>query len=388
MIKHYYYQNKKFFEVQLSVNDPITRKRFQPKRRTDEEGRRITSMKMAKEVEFNLKLEYLAKNNGDYSRLPFAKWHESFLVSMRNSSFRDSTIAMYDGDLKKWMTEDFKSIPLGKISSRDVEKLIQQEMAYKGATAHTRKRILRNLSRVLEAACEDGQILKNPAKSKRIVVDIPVKVPKVLNGVEAGRLLEEGWKCNHKFYYVWAAALFTGMRSGELYGLRWDDVDLDSKIINVSRQWTNKDGYHTTKTNKTRVVPISEEFMELLIEMKRIGPFTEELKGLNGKRDLFHDLVFPRIPEWKYGQQSKVLKEFCKAIKLTEVKFHDLRATFITNLYSHGVSTPQVMSIVGHSKISTTEIYLRLAGVDIKDSTNKLSYKLPKTIASNVLNLR
>lgn len=96
--------------------------------------------------------------------------------------------------------------------------------------------------------------------------------------------------------------------------------------------------------------------------------------------------VLPRISEWTNAEQAKVLREFCSGIGITEVKFHDLRATFITNMLSQGVALVKVMSIVGHKKMETTDIYLRLSGVDLKNTTEVLSYKLPNEIeADNVI---
>lgn len=59
------------------------------------------------------------------------------------------------------------------------------------------------------------------------------------------------------------------------------------------------------------------------------------------------DLVLPRLDEWTNGMQAQVTKEFCEAIGVTPIKFHDLRATFITNLLASGVPLVKVMAIVG-----------------------------------------
>lgn len=59
--------------------------------------------------------------------------------------------------------------------------------------------------------------------------------------------------------------------------------------------------------------------------------------------------------------------------RYTLVGFHDLRATFITQ----GVSLPKVMMVIlGHSRMSTTDVYLRLAGINFHNATDKLGYEL------------
>jgi integrase len=97
--------------------------------------------------------------------------------------------------------------------------------------------------------------------------------------------------------------------------------------------------------------------------------------------------VLPRLVEWNNGDQAEVLREFCEAIGITSVKFHDLRATFITNLLARGESLARVMAIVGHTQLKTTNVYLRKAGVDIQGGTDKLGYSLPSETMGELLNL-
>jgi integrase len=80
-----------------------------------------------------------------------------------------------------------------------------------------------------------------------------------------------------------------------------------------------------------------------------------------------------------------VTREFCEGIGITPVKFHDLRATFITNLLAQGESLARVMSIVGHSELKTTNSYLRKAGVDVQGGTEKLGYRVPQSESAIVL---
>lgn len=73
---------------------------------------------------------------------------------------------------------------------------------------------------------------------------------------------------------------------------------------------------------------------------------------------------------------------------ITSVKFHDLRATFITQLLKQGVALARVMAIVGHSELKTTQGYLRLCGQDLAGATEELGIKLPSLERGQVLRLR
>jgi integrase len=221
-------------------------------------------------------------------------------------------------------------------------------------------------------AIDEGLIVKNPAQG--LSVRLPQAEQKVLTSEEVQKLLQAADASNHRFYPIWAMALFSGMRSGEMYALKWSDIDFSAGIISVTKQWTNKDGFTATKTRENRVVPISEELKKLLLELR------------NQRADE-SEFVLPHLTEWTNGEQARVLRDFCKMIDITQVKFHDLRATFITNMLSQGVPLVTVMSIVGHRQMETTDVYVRLAGVSVKGATNRLGYTLPDSSGARVIKM-
>jgi integrase len=167
------------------------------------------------------------------------------------------------------------------------------------------------------------------------------------------------------------------MRSGELYSLRWTDIDLVTGKINISKAWTRYNGEGPTKTAKNRIYPISSECRKFLEELKL-------------KSEPSSEYVLPRLWEWDQGEQAKILKNFCEEIGITPVKFHDLRATFITQMLNNGVPLSKVMAIVGHSSLKTTQGYLRLSGKDVEGATEDLKIEVPKVEAAldNVVSLR
>lgn len=293
-------------------------------------------------------------------------------------------VMQYDGDLKKWLPEGFGDKKLTEYTKSNIHELVLKTLPKNGASPNLQKKTRRVLARIFEAALEEGLINRNPCKG--ITVKVPPPKKEVLVTGEASRLLTCARLSRHPFYYHWAMALLTGMRNGELYALRWKDIDIVSGTINISSSWSNKDGYHCAKSNKNRIVPISEDLKQLILELKNLGPFKENLTGLNGNNQFFNDLVLPRSSEWKHGEQSKITKKYCEQLGITSVKFHDLRATFITSMLAQGVSTPKVMSIVGHARMSTTDEYLRLAGVNVKGATESLGYSLPSKINNNLIN--
>ncbi|MBX9767893.1 MAG: site-specific integrase, partial [Bdellovibrionales bacterium] len=190
----------------------------------------------------------------------------------------------------------------------------------------------------------------------------------------------QGRLAQHRFYPMWSVALMSGMRSGEMYALRWSNVDFESGFISVRRQWTNKDGLCPPKWGSSRMVPISEAFKLWLREYRlQTRGFRKTLWDSDEKQNVtYDDYVLPETDEWKNGMQASALRDFCRVIQIPPVRFHDLRATFITNMLTQGVPLVQVMAIVGHRKMGTTDKYLRKAGIGLKGATEALGYTAPE----------
>jgi integrase len=370
-------EGKKCFEVYLNGKDE-NGKRIQIRRRRDKNGELITSERKAKSVEFDLKTELNSKGE-DGPTWTWNAWHDECLKRMK-LTHKESTLQGYDGAVKKWLPKSFKDKELGQIEKADIHELIFETLAENGASAHLQKNTLKKIHKILDDAVEEGMIARNPASGLKVKVPATQKL--VLTPGEVNLLLSAARDGNHRWYPHFALALFSGLRNGELYALRISDVDFEAGLIHVTKQFTSKDGQHETKGNSNRVIPISSQLRPFLEWLVTLGGHKETLwKWKNrktGEKQSFvaTDLLLPRIREWRSGEQAAILKDFCEHLGITPVKFHDLRATFITNLLAQGVSTTVVMAIVGHSKLSTTEEYLRLAGVFVQGGTEKLSYAI------------
>ena len=79
------------------------------------------------------------------------------------------------------------------------------------------------------------------------------------------------------------------------------------------------------------------------------------------------------LEAWQKGKQAEILIMFCRSIGVTSVKFHTLRACFATHLLASGTQDAIVMRIGGWSNFKTFQIYVRLAGVMEKGSTEGLA---------------
>lgn len=362
MIKSYMKENKKYYEVYVAERD-------QDKKLIAKRKRGISSEREAKEVEFQFKSE-LRDLVSQVPSWTWLNWKHEVLRRVK-MKFKNATLQNYESYLKKWVPENWDSKKINEITSEDIFNAI--ESSGSGLSPISKHTFLKILKRIFQEAVESGHLTQNPAKGLSVKTSESSK--KVLTTNEVEILLSQAQIANHRFFPIWCFAVKTGMRSGEMYALNWSDIDFERSLISVTKQWTKKDGVTQTKSGDNRVVPISQDLKSFLIELK--------------KNQSNQDNVLPHLVEWTHGEQAKVLKEFCKGIEITTVKFHDLRATFITNMLSQGVPLVKVMSIVGHKKMETTDIYLRLAGVDIKGATDSLSYNVPSVSDSaNVIKVK
>ena len=359
-IKSYIKDGKKLFMVEVKIRDQNGKQIYRSR-----QG--ITSDRKAQEAEFELKKEVECATK-KISTHTWKSWYDVCMSQMRHE-VKTSTLCNYEGILEKWVNPDWKYKELESITKSDVlnlvfEKYDQQKSDY------SKKNLLKMIGRIFRMAVAEGVLEKDPTAGIRIKVQETDL--QVLTASEVETLLQKAKNENHRFYPVWVLGLWTGMRSGELMALLWSDVDFENRTISLTKQWTNKNGITPTKNYGSRIIPISAELEKFLKELK--------LKSADLN-------VLPRLGEWVHGDQAKVLGNFCESIGIKRIRFHDLRATFITNLLSKGVSLARVMAIVGHAELKTTNCYLRKAGIDLHGATEQLSYSMPQDQMAKVFSL-
>ncbi|MEN6371432.1 MAG: site-specific integrase [Armatimonadota bacterium] len=169
--------------------------------------------------------------------------------------------------------------------------------------------------------------------------------------------------CDHfmsnKYYIAIVLAISTGMRRGEILALKWDDVDLESQkphvIVRQSLQQTNGRviSFKETKTGKIRKIPISRKTVNELIKHRSKQA---ENKLLLGAEYEDNDLVCCQ-PDGKMiipDILSNVFEAHINRMKITQVRFHDLRHTYVSLLIAQGEHMKVISELLGHSSISIT----------------------------------
>ncbi len=149
-------------------------------------------------------------------------------------------------------------------------------------------------------------------------------------------------------------AYYTGMRKGEILGLRWDQVDLKEGVIRLEQA--------DTKNEQPRTIYMNDEVFRMLVAQKR-----------------YRDLKFPDVPFVFYTPKGEPIESFrrswdtaCKNAGLQGRLFHDFRRTAVRNMVRSGVPERVAMSVSGHKTRSVFDRYNIVNEDDLRLATKRL----------------
>ncbi len=263
------------------------------------------------------------------------------------------------------------SIPLTALRPQHLEKyygacLISGRRDGKGGLSSlTVKKHHRVLCGALKYAVRNGLLASNPAEV--------VKPPGPKKGRQVGRfgsaevqeILDSAKERESLYYNFFFTAAYTGLRRGEVLGLRWCDIDLDKSTLSVvqSLQQLQSGEYvfAPPKSEKSRrQIALSPSLVILLWEHRLKQEHTWRLLG---KPLLPTDLVFshPDGRPLRPNSVTRALKGIGESLSLKGIRLHDLRHAHASILLKQGVHPKIVQERLGHSSISTTlDIYSHL----------------------------
>jgi len=228
----------------------------------------------------------------------------------------------------------------------------------KGLAKASIQSYLAPLSILYSQAIDDRIVAENVVKGlSKFYRKAPVRSADVTPLTEEESLLFLDMTLKHapKYYPLFLCALHTGLRSGELAGLQWWDIDFNGKFLEVKRSinpW-GQVGPVKTKSSKRRV-DLSDDLLETLRELQ--GRMTEEAMRKVGPSE---------VPEWVFSKRDgsflkmrsvkqRSYRTVLKKAKMRYTKFHNLRHTFASQLLSKGVNILYVSKQLGHSDASVT----------------------------------
>ena len=282
--------------------------------------------------------------------MPFGEWIDFWYQYFSSPKLRPTTQATYENRIYGHIIPSVGKIPLSKLTQNDLQQFYAKlkrtgrkvNVELKGTGVSDRMvRSCHALCRSsLEKAVEEGLITRNPS----IGCKLPPKKNgemKVLTQNEIVRLLNQAY--DEGYYEMFLLELTTGMRRGEILGLKWRDLNLETGELNIKRQLTTK-GISVPKTKSSiRTVLLPPDMLDLLREMKKTAKY---------------DWIFPSpVKEGEPRNPTAITKRFrimLERAHCKHVRFHDLRHTFATMALENGMDVKTLSAMIGHVSSETT----------------------------------
>ncbi len=290
----------------------------------------------------------------DADKITFGQWLLRWLETDKKNSLEITSYSNYQTQINLHIIPALGGTKLKKLQRIQLQEFFNQKAKdLKPASLTLIKAIVVNS---LKAATVDGYIIKSPAMALKLPT-VKGKEVKPLNKVEIGALLTAGK--GSPLYSMIYTAIHTGMRVGELAGLRWQDVELKAGVINVRqgvKYHQDEKAYKTgsTKTeNAVRMIPINSN---AVAELKRHKAKQAAEKLEFGEAYDDNGLVFTK-PGGAVLSLSSVRQQFGTIVKHSGIDrrtFHDLRHTFASICISQKVNIKALSQYLGHATITIT----------------------------------
>jgi integrase len=307
-------------------------------------------------------------------KIPFFPEVADSWLKMKRPNIRHNTYKGYKGHLENHLKPYFGNYKISHVNYDKVEKFMSYCLD-NDMHILTLKKIMINLGQIMTYAIRKRYINYNPVRD----VEKPKGQSKhneedeivVLTPAEILSLLDAAPDMKHKTLFM--AAVTTGLRQGELLGLKWTDIDWFNNQVHVNRTYNHFHFYDPKTKTSRRKVDVPPQMMKQFKEWKIACP----------ANDL--DLVFPNETGGPMNSLNMYNRKWMPALReagLHGVRFHDLRHTYASLLIDQDENVKYVQKQMGHSSIKTTfDTYGHL----MKDVNKKAASRLGNVIFNSKL---
>ena len=287
-------------------------------------------------------------------RVTFEQWARTWLADY-TKHIKPTTRDNYTAFMDLHLIPVIGNIRLSQLKTIHVQRAFNA-MADKGLSIGTQKSVKICLSSCLSTAVRFEMMQKNPCADVRlgkqqakdmVIIDRP-DIPRFMQAAKKSR-----------YYAAMMVLLQTGIRTGELRGLRWSDVDLDRNEIRITQQISDtKKGMivQTTKGYKARPIVLIDETVRILRDHKKAQAEARIRSGGWSDSPLTRDLVFRLDDGSAYYRTllSYPVKRAGQMIGIEGLHPHSLRDSYAVAALRSGVDIKTVQNNLGHADASLT----------------------------------
>lgn len=262
-----------------------------------------------------------------------------------------STRLRYDYALR-YLPDAWQDMPAERITRRNLE-LLYADLTKRGVGNATVRKLHNCLSGAYSAAVRWDLLTVNPCRGAR--APQTRSAPETVPDVDTLRAVLEAAEADDEQTLVWLTlAIVTGARRGEVLALRWRDVDLKKRVVSINASIDDSRQRGSTKTRKTRLVPIDSHTADLLSKWRLAQAERALAVGATITANCYvlsHDLTSrepwaPQAITHKFGRLRNEAG--------IDIRLHDLRHAYASHLLAQGVPLPEVSMLLGHTRTSTT----------------------------------
>ena len=298
---------------------------------------------------------YRGADLSEQGNVTLSEWIEQWLASYAEPTLRESTVRGYRSDVRHHIKPALGSKMLRSITQRDVQKFYNAlgRKTYKASDGSERqlasatvRGVHMLLHEIMEAAVRSRLIVQNPTDGT-VIPKLNKPPMKILNEEQLDRFVE-AIRAEPLWYDFFYTEITTGLRRGEICGLKWCDLDEESRTLKICRSIHSVPGgaleVGNPKTEKgTRTILLPPSTLHVLKE-RRKTVLTEWI---------FPSLLEPEKPTAPSAAYHR-LKVILNCAGLPDIRFHDLRHTFATHAMRSGVDAKTLSGILGYANASFT----------------------------------
>lgn len=255
------------------------------------------------------------------------------------TAFAPSTIRSVRQNWMLRLVGTFGGVRLDRLTLLDVQDFVD-DLESEGVNPGTIESTVLPLRLIYRRAKTRGRVLVDPTDG----VELPRKRAGTRTPPSPRHALDLLDALDGKDRPLWATAMLTGLRRGELLALRWQDIDLDGGTVDVTRSWHPAHGYGPPKSSQgRRTVPV----------VGRLSPILREHRLLSGRRDGLVFTVNGSTPRDPSAVQRRADAAWA-GVGLERVTLHACRHLYASMSIAAGVNAHALSKYMGHSSIAVT----------------------------------
>lgn len=351
-------------------------------------------------------------------KMSYSDYLDYWLDNYCKTNLRYRTVQTYTTLINKYIKPKIGMYRLSTITSVRLNMFITDLIKEYDFSRAYFKNILKVIKGSFREACDVYGLIKyNPTLTLRLPkTDIEKEEVKHLYSLDEITKILNRFKGQDAFTCSFLTSCFTGMRTGEVFALTWDDIDLENRIIHIKHSIYNKlkdekgrwyigptktiSGTRDVYISTTLFIALSnfkrkQDYLKKIYGKKYIYYHTEEVRNSYGK--VIETRIIENKKGFKYDSNINLIftkdngkytgtdlirypfKIIREELGFNNCRFYDLRGSYATKILNNGIERREVADILGHRDVSTTENYYISSTSDTRKNATEVFDNLMKS---------